>query len=174
MTTHLTRTFTLISTLSLACSCSTSSKGAEPASAAQAQSAPTAAGVASCSDGAGVPVGATSCLLDLGQGTDTYWSDTDGVSPGEAGCHFEYTDANCQTLATGREFGELCLDADRLVESNPGADECHPHGADRGKPDVVSCSVWCANNGNISGRCEDGVPVTTDLGSCSSAHCVCN
>ena len=39
--------------------------------------------------GGNVPEGATNCLLDLGTGNDTHWSDSDGVDTGTAGCHYE-------------------------------------------------------------------------------------
>lgn len=120
-----------------------------------------------------VPIGATHCLLDLGEATDTYWDDTDGVAPGAAGCHIEYEEATCQGIRSGREFGEFCLDADRLVESNPGVDECHTHADDRGKPDVFSCLQWCQEQGATGGSCEGGVPVQAGEVSCESARCVC-
>jgi hypothetical protein len=120
-----------------------------------------------------VPADATSCSLDLGTGADTYWSDTDGVDPATAGCHYEFTDDTCGTFKAGRTFGELCLDADRLVESNPGKDECHAHGGDKGGPDVVSCSAWCADQGNTGGKCVDGIAATGVHGDCKSARCEC-
>lgn len=128
--------------------------------------------LALCTGGA-VPVGATNCLLDLGTGQDSYWSDTDGVDPGTAGCHYEFTDDTCGVVKPGRAFGEFCLDGDRLVESNPGADECHTHGGDMGKPGVVSCSAWCAEQSGAGGRCEGGVTAEGAAGACESARCVC-
>ncbi|MGM0556832.1 MAG: hypothetical protein ACQEVA_10685 [Myxococcota bacterium] len=129
--------------------------------------------LAACTGG-NVPMGATSCLLDLGTGENTYWSDTDGVDPGTAGCHYEYKTDACEEQVTDRTFGEFCLDDDRLVESNPGKDECHQHGVDQGKPDVVSCSEWCESEGNSTGRCEGGVQAEGSGGSCESARCVCD
>ncbi len=128
--------------------------------------------LASCTGG-NVPVGATNCLLDLETGTDSYWADTDGVAPEVAGCHIEYETDTCSAVRTGREFGEFCLDSDRLVESNPGVDECHTHAGDLGKPAVVSCSAWCAEQNQGGGSCEGGVAVTGTV-SCESARCVCN
>ena len=128
--------------------------------------------LAACSGG-NVPVGATNCLLDLGTGEDSYWSDTDGVDPGTAGCHDEYMTDTCSEVKPGRAFGEFCLDDDRLVESNPGAGECHTHGGDLGKPDVVSCSAWCEGQGSASGSCESGVMAEGASGTCESARCVC-
>jgi hypothetical protein len=129
--------------------------------------------LAACTGGT-VPEGAESCLLDLGTGEDTYWSDSDGVDPGTAGCHYEFETDACETQKTERTFGEFCLDDDRLVESNPGADECHMHGVDRGKPDVVSCSEWCQSEKGMSGACEGGVQAEGKYGTCESARCVCN
>lgn len=130
--------------------------------------------LAPCSAGADVPAGATTCLLDLGAGKDTYWADTDGVDPAIAGCHYEFAGETCEQNLPERTFGELCLDDDRLVESNPGKDECHPHGGDMGKPGVVSCSTWCAEQGHASGKCESGVAATGAHGDCTSARCSCD
>lgn len=129
--------------------------------------------LAACTGG-NVPEGAENCLLDLGTGEDTYWSDTDGVDPGTAGCHDEYMSNTCETVKDGRTFGEFCLDDDRLVESNPAADECHTHGGDLGKPDVVSCSAWCQSESGSSGRCEGGVTAQAANTTCESARCVCD
>jgi hypothetical protein len=129
--------------------------------------------LAACTGG-NVPEGAESCLLDLGTGEDTYWSDTDGVDPGTAGCHDEYMSDSCDEVKEGRTFGEFCLDDDRLVESNPGAGVCHTHGNDMGKPDVVSCSEWCQSEGQTSGKCEGGVTAEAAAGTCESARCVCD
>ena len=62
--------------------------------------------LAACTGG-NVPQGAKSCLLDLTQGKDTFWSDSDGVDPGTAGCHYEYETDACETLKTERTFGEF-------------------------------------------------------------------
>ena len=120
-----------------------------------------------------VPEGATNCLLDLGTGEDSHWDDTDGVDPGTAGCHIEYESDTCSVERAGRTFGEFCLDDDRLVESNPGKDECHTHKGDLGKPDVVSCSAWCESQGSATGSCEGGVVAQAKSGTCESARCVC-
>jgi hypothetical protein len=128
--------------------------------------------IASCTGGE-VPAGADKCLLDLGTGKDTYWSDSDGVDPATAGCHYEFKSNKCEKQLSERTFGELCLDDDRLVESNPGKDECHKHGVDLGKPDVVSCSEWCQSEGNSSGHCKDGIKAKGEYGPCQSARCVC-
>lgn len=127
--------------------------------------------LASCTGG-NVPVGATKCRLDLGTGQDSHWSDTDGVDPGTAGCHLEYADNACGEIKPGREFGEFCLDEDRLVESNPGAQECHTHVGDLGAPNVTSCSAWCQEQQGTTGKCEKAQG-TSQLGTCESARCVC-
>lgn len=129
--------------------------------------------LAACTGG-NVPMGATNCLLDLGTGTSSYWTDTDGVAPGVAGCHYEFSDASCSNHKEGRTFGEFCLDDDRLVESNPGKDECHEHGADKGKPFVMSCSEWCQEESGSTGSCEGGIAVDGAHGSCEAARCVCD
>lgn len=130
--------------------------------------------LAACTDGAAVPKDAKNCLLDLGTGTDSYWSDTDGIDPAVAGCHVEYEDDQCSAALAERTFGELCLDADRLVESNPGKDECHTHAGDMGKPDVVSCSAWCTQQGNAGGGCEEVAEAVQGTVTCKSARCVCS
>ncbi|MCX5743323.1 MAG: hypothetical protein NT062_12595 [Proteobacteria bacterium] len=129
----------------------------------------------SCTDASTVRVGATNCKLDLGTKADSHWADTDGVDPGTAGCHEEFTDATCTTHKEGRTFGELCLDDDRLVESNPGAGVCHTHAGDFGKPAVVSCAAWCkAEKQATTGRCEAGVEAKSSTGTCQSARCACS
>ncbi len=128
--------------------------------------------LASCMDT--VPAEATHCRLDLGTGVDSHWSDSDGVDPGTAGCHYEYADATCGEPKDGRTFGELCLDDDRLVESNPRPGTCHTHAGDHGRPDVVSCSDWCRSQGSAAGRCESGIEASGDHGACQSARCACD
>ena len=85
-------------------------------------------------------------------GTTTYWIDSDGVLPGVAGCHRE-TDGDGVTLKDGRHFGEMCLDKNRLVESNPGVDVKHDHANDTGHPDQFSCKDWCIGEGASGGSC---------------------
>lgn len=145
----------------------------EPAQPTQPAAADEHGKLALCTDKGAVPLDATSCRLDLGTGVDSHWSDSDGIDPGTAGCHYEYADSSCSTLKPGRTFGEFCLDDDRLVESNPGAGECHTHGGDLGHPDVVSCEAWCQAEQQLAGRCEGGVAAEGDGGACESAHCVC-
>ncbi len=88
---------------------------------------------------------------DWQEGTTSWWSDTDGVDPGTAGCHIG-TDENGEP--NGRMFGEACLDNGLLVESNPGADELHSHGNDTGHPDTFDCNAWCVGQGKTSGVCQ--------------------
>ena len=138
-----------------------------------AESTSAKAELAACTGG-NVPKDADKCLLDLGTGKDSYWSDSDGVDPSTAGCHLEHETEACETMKEGRTFGEFCLDDDRLVESNPAADECHTHKGDLGKPDVVSCSEWCQSEQGTSGSCESGVTANAGSVTCESARCVCN
>lgn len=146
---------------------------AEQTTTQETSAADSKSSLAACTGG-NVPQGATNCLLDLGTGEDTYWADTDGVDPGVAGCHDEYATDACAEVVGDRAFGEFCLDDDRLVESNPGKDECHAHGDDMGKPDVVSCSAWCESESGSAGRCEGGVMAQGAAGTCESARCVCD
>lgn len=123
--------------------------------------------------------------LDLGAGKDTFWIDTDGVEPELAGCHIEYSDSDCTTVAAaGRNFGEFCQEDGTLVESNPMADVCHTHDDDIGHPYVVDCVAWCTNtltlpNGQqrgmvgATGTCEVVLDVPCDQGVVESARCVC-
>ena len=65
---------------------------------------------------------------DWAEGKLTWWKDTDGVNPGEAGCHIG-TDADGKP--DGRLFGEACLEGGvNLVESNPEANVSHSHAND--------------------------------------------
>lgn len=91
---------------------------------------------------------------------DQYWSDTDGVQPDVAGCHFPFSgmseDGVCtEPLAPAGVFGEFCNPAEgdpmhqasfpvgALIESNPEADACHPHAGGLGHPDVYDCDAFC-------------------------------
>ena len=69
-----------------------SSPDAEHAAAPKPGAQKSGATLATCTGG-NVPEGTTNCLLDLDTGQDSYWSDTDGVDPGTAGCHDEYLTA---------------------------------------------------------------------------------
>ncbi|HVK88899.1 MAG TPA: hypothetical protein VM513_32490 [Kofleriaceae bacterium] len=123
--------------------------------------------------------------LDLGTGEDSFWIDTDGVEPELAGCHIEFSESNCDFVAvSARNFGEFCQEDGTLVESNPGADQCHTHEDDIGHPYVVDCSAWCTDtltlpNGvqrgvaSATGRCEVVADVPCNEGVVDSARCVC-
>ncbi|AXS39812.1 hypothetical protein [Breoghania sp. L-A4] len=101
-----------------------------------------------------------------GMGTSSWWTDTDGVDPGSAGCHIGRTEDG--TLS-GRTFGEACTEAGLLVESNPGAEELHKHTDDIGHPDLFDCNAWCTGQGKASGMC-----VAAEAPPCaSSAICSC-
>ena len=103
---------------------------------------------------------------DWQEGKVTYWKDTDGVKPGEAGCHIG-TDKDGNP--NNRSFGEACLTDVVLVESNPGADVIHKHDNDTGHPDKFDCDVWCKGGGSAKGKC-----VAADAPPCAkSAKCVC-
>jgi len=103
---------------------------------------------------------------DWKAGETTWWLDSDGVAPGEAGCHIG-TDSNGDP--NGRMFGEACLEDGRLVESNPGVDELHSHSNDLGHPDTFDCNAWCIGQGSAKGMC-----VAAAAPPCSaSAMCSC-
>lgn len=84
------------------------------------------------------------------EGELTWWTDSDGIDPGTAGCHIG-TDEKGEP--NGRMFGEACLDELTLVESNPGADELHSHKNDIGHPDKFDCNAWCVGQGSAKGAC---------------------
>jgi len=100
-------------------------------------------------------------------GQTTWWKDTDGVNPGEAGCHIG-TDADGNP--NGRTFGEACLSEVILVESNPGADVVHKHVDDIGHPDKFDCNAWCIGQGSAKGVCTAAPAPPCE----QSAKCVCN
>ncbi len=87
---------------------------------------------------------------DWMEGTLSWWKDSDGVDPGEAGCHIG-TDENGK--ANGRMFGEACMADGMLVESNPGTDQLHSHKNDVGHPDTFDCNAWCVGKGSAKGAC---------------------
>lgn len=96
----------------------------------------------------------------------SWWKDSDGVSPGVAGCHIG-TDKN--GVPNGRTFGEACLPNGLLVESNPGKNVLHSHANDTGHPDTFDCNTWCIGNDKQSGVCE-----ATAAPPCQqSARCAC-
>ncbi len=103
---------------------------------------------------------------DWQEGVTSWWTDSDGIAPGIAGCHIG-TDAS--GTPNGRMFGEACLPNGLLVESNPGLDELHSHGNDTGHPDTFDCNAWCAGTGKTAGSC-----VAAPAPPCaSSAVCAC-
>ncbi|MDJ0785997.1 MAG: hypothetical protein QNK05_04275 [Myxococcota bacterium] len=104
--------------------------------------------------------------VDWQEGETTFWLDSEGVSPGEPGCHIG---ADENGTPNGRMFGEACLPDGRLVESNPGKDELHSHGNDTGHPDTFDCDAWCKGQGSTSGICQPmPAPPCPE-----SAACVC-
>jgi len=104
---------------------------------------------------------------DWTPGETTWWTDTDGVDPGTAGCHIGM---DSDGSPNGRLFGEACQADGLLVETNPGADELHSHKDDTGHPDKFDCNAWCIGNGASEGRCE-ATPAPPCM---QSARCVCN
>jgi hypothetical protein len=103
---------------------------------------------------------------DWTPGETTWWKDSDGVSPGVAGCHISTDDKG---IPDGRTFGEACLPNGLLVESNPGKDVLHSHGDDTGHPDTFDCNEWCTGTGHKSGACEVAAAPPCE----QSAVCVC-
>lgn len=104
---------------------------------------------------------------DWMEGTTSWWKDSDGVSPGVAGCHIG-TDADGKP--NGRTFGEACLTYILLVESNPAAGELHSHADDVGHPDIFDCVAWCVGKGATGGVCKAvAAPPCSE-----SAFCACN
>ena len=104
---------------------------------------------------------------DWQEGVTTWWKDSDGIAPGEAGCHIG-TDE--QGAPNGRMFGEACLENGRLVESNPGKNEVHSHANDTGHPDTFDCAIWCMSTlGTKGGSCQAAEAPPCE----ASARCVC-
>ncbi len=101
-----------------------------------------------------------------GMGVTTWWSDTDGVNPGVAGCHLGMT---AQGKPNGRTFGEACTEAGLLVESNPGVNVLHAHTDDTGHPDLFDCNQWCRGQSKTGGVCRAAAAPPC----ASSARCVC-
>jgi hypothetical protein len=100
---------------------------------------------------------------------NTYWTDTDGVDPGVAGCHVGVTQDG---KPNGRFFGEACQSDRILVESNPGAGVIHSHKNDLGHPDTFDCKAWCAG----VKKAKDGVckPASAPSPCTASARCECS
>lgn len=103
---------------------------------------------------------------DHGEHITTWWKDSDGVSPGVAGCHVGTDETG---TPNGRMFGEACLPDGLLVESNPGKDELHSHRDDVGHPDIFDCNAWCIGEGKKTGTCEVAVAPPCE----QSAACFC-
>lgn len=100
-------------------------------------------------------------------GETTWWLDSDGINPGEAGCHIG---ADSSGKPNGRMFGEACLANGLLVESNPGKEELHSHKNDTGHPDTFDCTAWCIGKGASGGQCEVAPAPPCE----QSARCVCD
>ena len=99
----------------------------------------------------------------------TYWTDTDGIDPGVAGCHIGVSEGG---QPNGRSFGEACQSDLILIESNPGAGVVHAHGNDLGHPDTFDCKAWCVGAKKAAGgvcKAVSGPPPCT-----ASARCECN
>ena len=111
-------------------------------------------------------------VINGGANRDTYWTDSDGVSPGVAGCHVEVTGPNNRARPPGgRTIGERCESGTILVETNPGANTIHRHANDVGHPDRVDCNAWCKGaQGRSGGTCQRASAPPC----ASSARCVCN
>lgn len=105
--------------------------------------------------------------LDWKQGQKSWWKDTDGVSPGVAGCHIGTDEKG---VPNGRMFGEACLPNGLLVESNPGKEIIHGHNDDIGHPDTFDCKAWCIGEGKTTGMCEVAAAPPCE----QSARCACN
>lgn len=104
---------------------------------------------------------------DWAEGETTWWLDSDGIDPGEAGCHIG---ADSSGKPNGRMFGEACLANGLLVESNPGEVELHSHKNDTGHPDTFDCNAWCVGKGASGGRCEVAPAPPCE----QSARCACD
>lgn len=121
---------------------------------------------------------------------DQYWTDTDGIAPATAGCHYPFQDRSiagvCSSpLNAASRIGEYCnpaagdaghaegFAAGALVETNPGANVCHAHADGLGHPDVYDCDAFCKGVGSPShtGACVVA-PCEADA-AIPSAKCVC-
>lgn len=102
---------------------------------------------------------------------ETYWYDTDGVSPGVAGCHIGVKALDDRTH-NDRSFGEACQSDVVLIESNPEKDKIHSHKGDIGAPYLVNCRDWCRGTGKPKGgSCRS---VKGPAPCATSARCECN
>lgn len=123
-------------------------------------------------DAAGMPGALGTCELkpaDWQQGVRTFWKDSDGVAPGREGCHLGTNDKG---VPNNRKFGEACRSDGTLIESNPKANELHPHANDLGHPDVFDCALWCRGTGRgANGSCQRVSPGPSPCA--ESARCSC-
>jgi hypothetical protein len=103
---------------------------------------------------------------DWMEGNTSWWTDSDGVGPGEPGCHIGSDEKG---NPNGRMFGEACLEDGTLVESNPGAGELHSHRNDIGHPDLFDCNDWCIGKGATTGVCVEAAAPPCE----QSAMCQC-
>ncbi len=128
-----------------------------------------------------------------GHDGDQYWTDSDGVRPAVAGCHFPFSGMTAEGSCTGPlepagVFGEFCNPAEddpmhqagfpvgALIESNPAADVCHQHKDGLGHPDVYDCDAFCKGTHSEShtGTCVAVADVcNVDDREIPSAHCEC-
>jgi len=123
------------------------------------------------------------------------WSDTDGVTPGVAGCHTLHSSEDacgtCDDTVLER-IGEACYtfthrtaegethEKRMLVETNPGAELCHNHAGGVGHPDVFDCELFCLGSAEpetgtpySGGSCEVVLDDNCPGGPQESAACVC-
>ncbi len=125
-----------------------------------------------------------------GHDGDQYWTDTDGVHPDVAGCHFPFSGMTAEGACTGPlapagVFGEFCnppeddpmhqtgFPVGALIESNPEADVCHPHGNGLGHPDVYDCDAFCKGTFSESHTGACVADVCNADGEIPSARCEC-
>ncbi len=120
---------------------------------------------------------------------DQFWTDSDGVDPAVAGCHYPFAgmdDGTCiEPLAPAGVFGEFCNPAEgedshqagfpagALIESNPDKDVCHPHKGGLGHPYVFDCDAYCKGTAgeDHTGTCvADGCNADEEI---ASARCEC-
>ena len=116
---------------------------------------------------------------------DQFWTDSDGVDPAVAGCHFPFSDGKCTASLARGVFGEFCNPPEgsdghqagfpegALIESNPAADVCHQHKNGLGHPDVYDCDAYCkgTHTQQYTGVCVPDV-CNTDA-TIPSARCAC-
>jgi hypothetical protein len=120
---------------------------------------------------------------------DQYWTDTDGIAPATAGCHYPFQESIAgvcsNALNAASRIGEYCnpaagdpghaegFPAGALVETNPGANVCHEHADGLGHPDVYDCDAFCKGVGSPSHTGACVVAPCEDDAAIPSAKCVC-